>query len=194
MQKRQQVRWSWLAAFASLAVVLTGAMATSASAAKSAQGVCATSAKNQLQSQTNAHEAPCGSAWVDVAPLPQTLFGPATTTRRHLRLRLRRLPLPGGRWLDVEHCSTATTRSRTRGRRWLRCRSRRSIASAVYYPPTNKIYVFGGSDTDSRSDRRLRYDVDLRHHIDTWSLGRSHAGPAFPKWAPATTRRTGRST
>src|SRR6476469_2113030 len=81
VHKRKQVRWSWLAAFASLAVVLTGATATSASAAKSAQGDCGTSAKNQLQKQTNAHGAPCGSAqWVDVAPLPQTLFGPATTT------------------------------------------------------------------------------------------------------------------
>ena len=57
MQKRQHARWPWLAAFASLAIVLTGAIAAGASAGKSAQGVCATIAKYQLQKQTNSHAA-----------------------------------------------------------------------------------------------------------------------------------------
>ena len=57
MQKRQHARWPWLAAFASLAIVLTGAIAAGASAGKSAQGACATIAKYQLQKQTNSHAA-----------------------------------------------------------------------------------------------------------------------------------------
>ncbi|TML11736.1 MAG: exo-alpha-sialidase [Actinobacteria bacterium] len=57
MQKRQHARWAWLAAFASLAIVLTGAIAAGASADKSAQGACATIAKYQLQKQTNSHAA-----------------------------------------------------------------------------------------------------------------------------------------
>ena len=57
MQKRQHARWPWLAAFASLAIVLTGAVAAGASAGKSAHGVCATIGTFQLQKQVNAHAA-----------------------------------------------------------------------------------------------------------------------------------------
>ena len=57
MQKRQHARWPWLAAFVSLAIVLTGAVAAGASAGKSAHGVCATIGTYQLEKQMNAHAA-----------------------------------------------------------------------------------------------------------------------------------------
>ena len=57
MQKRQHARWSWLAAFAALAIVLTGAIAAGANAGKSAQGACATIDKYGVQKQTNVHAA-----------------------------------------------------------------------------------------------------------------------------------------
>ena len=57
MQKRQHGRWSWVAAFVSLAIVLTGAIAATANAGKSTHGVCATISKYGLQKQMNIHAA-----------------------------------------------------------------------------------------------------------------------------------------
>jgi len=57
VQKRQHARWPWLAAFAALAIVLTGAIAAGANAGKSAQGACATIDKYGVQKQTNVHAA-----------------------------------------------------------------------------------------------------------------------------------------
>ena len=57
MHKRQRARWPWLAAFASIAVVLTGSIATGAAGKTSQQGVCATIGKYSVQKQTNAHAA-----------------------------------------------------------------------------------------------------------------------------------------
>ena len=57
MVKRQHARWPWLAAFASLAVVLTGALATGAAGNSNHQGVCATIGKYSVQKQLNPHAA-----------------------------------------------------------------------------------------------------------------------------------------
>jgi hypothetical protein len=64
--KRQHARWPWLAAFAALSIVLTGAIASGAAGEANGQGVCATIGKYSLQKQTNAHAAlvlsACGRA------------------------------------------------------------------------------------------------------------------------------------
>ena len=44
-----------------------------------------------------------------------------------------------------------------------------SMASAVYYPPTNKIYVFGGSDPDAETVNNLNQIYDIASN--TWSTG-----------------------
>jgi len=43
------------------------------------------------------------------------------------------------------------------------------MASAVYYPPTNKIYVFGGSDPDAQTVNNLNQIYDIASN--TWSTG-----------------------
>jgi hypothetical protein len=48
-----------------------------------------------------------------------------------------------------------------------------SMASAVYYPPTNTIYVFGGSEADSGAVYNLTQIYDIASN--TWS-----AGPTMP--------------
>jgi N-acetylneuraminic acid mutarotase len=44
-----------------------------------------------------------------------------------------------------------------------------SMASAVFYPPTNKIYVFGGSDPDAQIVNNLNQVYDIASN--TWSTG-----------------------
>ena len=50
---------------------------------------------------------------------------------------------------------------------------REIVASAVYYPPTNKIYLFGGSDRDLQMVWDTTYVYDIA--TDTWS-----SGPTMP--------------
>ena len=49
------------------------------------------------------------------------------------------------------------------------------VASAVYYPPTNKIYVFGGSDRDAAVV--FDTDADLRHRNEQLVDGPAMPGP-----------------
>jgi len=44
-----------------------------------------------------------------------------------------------------------------------------TMASAVFYPPTNKIYVFGGSDPDAQTVNNLNQIYDIASN--TWSTG-----------------------
>src|SRR5262245_35179882 len=44
-----------------------------------------------------------------------------------------------------------------------------TMASAVYYPPTNKIYVFGGSDPDAGTVNNLNQIYDIAS--DVWTTG-----------------------
>ncbi|HEU5064576.1 MAG TPA: hypothetical protein VFT86_01645, partial [Gaiellaceae bacterium] len=66
MHKRHHARWPWLAAFVSLAIVLTGVIATGASAGKSESSLCATIDLNKVEMQMNARAgeilAACGRA------------------------------------------------------------------------------------------------------------------------------------
>ena len=67
MHKRHHARWPWLAAFVSLAIVLTGTIATGASASKDSEsGACATIDRYNVEMQTNARAgqilAACGRA------------------------------------------------------------------------------------------------------------------------------------
>src|SRR6267378_2552404 len=57
VQQRQHARWPWLAAFLSLAIVLTGALAAGANAGKSHQSACASIERLGLEKQMNAHAA-----------------------------------------------------------------------------------------------------------------------------------------
>jgi len=43
------------------------------------------------------------------------------------------------------------------------------MVSAIYYAPTNKIYVFGGSDPDARTVNNLNQIYDVASN--TWSIG-----------------------
>ena len=86
MQQRQHSRWPWLAAFLSLAIVLTGALAMGADASKSSQTAvsrneqasCANIKRLNLEKQMNAHAAEIlaacghGSAQLPVAATKYT--------------------------------------------------------------------------------------------------------------------------
>ena len=72
MHKKHDVRWPLLAAFVSLAIVLTGAIATGASASKG-QGVCASIDRYHLEKQMN-HRAAAILAACGRAPATSTSF------------------------------------------------------------------------------------------------------------------------
>ena len=80
---------------------------------------------------------------MDVAPLPQTLFGPATTTDGTYVYAF------GGYHFPEAVGSTLNTLYRYDpvANTWTTLAPMPQpalVASAVYYPTTNKIYVFGG--------------------------------------------------
>ena len=64
------------------------------------------------------------------------------------------------------------------------------VASAVYYPPTNKIYVFGGSERDEALvfDTTQIYDIATEHVVDRARRCRRRAA----RWPVATTRPNGK--
>ena len=65
------------------------------------------------------------------------------------------------------------------------------VAAAVYYPPTNKIYVFGGSDRDAQIVFDLTQIYDIATNTGRWAR---RCRPRAARWPAATTRRTARST
>ena len=118
-----------------------------------------------------------GGNWVNVAPLPQTCL----VVRLRLTapsLRVRRLPFPGvagfesGYGLDRYNIATdAWSTLAPDAEQGL-------VASAVYYPPTNKFYDFGGStrtpDPVPIVDNVTRiYDVAT----NTWTMGPNMPAP-----------------
>ena len=76
MHKRHHARWPWLAAFVSLAIVLTGVITTGANAGESESGVCASIDRLNIEKQMNARAgeilAACGRA--PSRPVDDSLF------------------------------------------------------------------------------------------------------------------------
>src|SRR5262245_36751115 len=118
------------------------------------------------------------TAWVDVAPLPQTLFGPATTTDGTYVYAIGGYHFPEavGSTLNTLYRYNPATNTWTT----LAPMPQPSlIASAVYYPPTNKIYVFGGATRTP--DPVVIYNTTLIYDIasNTWTSGAAMPAPRY---------------
>ena len=140
----------------------------------------------------SAQLSPSGGSWQDVAPLPQTLFGAATATDGTYVYAFGGYHFPEniGSTLDTVYRYTPSTDTWTT----LAPMPQPSlIATAVYYPATNKIYVFGGATRTP--DPIINYDTTLIYDIATnaWSSGATMPDPRY-QMSGATTRRMGRST
>ena len=106
-------------------------------------GSIASSATASSGARTSSVGIPAGGAWVDVATLPQTLFGPATASDGAYVYAFGGYHFPEavGSTLDTVYRYDPSANT------WTTLASMPHpalLASAVYYPPTNKIYVFGG--------------------------------------------------
>src|SRR3954471_16382204 len=113
--------------------------------------------------------------WQDVATLPQTLFGPATASDGTYVYTFGGYHFPEaiGSTLDTVYrydpvANTWTTLAPMAHPALL--------ASAVYYPPTNKIYVFGGANRTP--DPIVDYDTTLIYDVatNTWLNGATMPG------------------
>ena len=103
------------------------------------------------------YAAPSGG-WQDVAPLPQTVFGPATASDGTYVYAIGGYHFPEaiGSTLDTVYRYDPTANTWTT---MTPMPQPSLIASAVYYPPTNKIYVFGGATRTP--DPLITYDTTL---------------------------------
>ena len=140
---------------------------------------------------TNAFDWLCGggpAAWQTVAPLPHDLFGPATASDGTYAYVFGGYSFTSVATLDTVYRYDIATDTWTT---LAPMPTRALVASAVYYPPTNKIYVFGGSQRDEAIV--LRHDADLRHRLGHVELRRHDARAERVSRRRATTRPTGRS-
>src|SRR4029077_16108222 len=113
-------------------------------AAAALAGSMASTAATSTGPRTPPASIPAGAAGGGVAPLPQTLFGPATTSDGTYVYAFGGYHFPEaiGSTLDTVYRYDPAANTWTT----LAAMPHPAIvASAVYYPPTNKIYVFGGS-------------------------------------------------
>ena len=111
----------------------------------------------------------CPAPWQFVADMPLDLYGGTgasdgtffytaggysftTSTTLDVLYRWDPNPLPNGTWTTLASMPTAAI-----------------MASAVYYPATNKIYVFGGEDADSGTNYNITRIYDIASN--TWSTG-----------------------
>ena len=143
-----------------------------------AVGVLASASIGQAASKTGSAQLSPGGTWQDVAPLPQTLFGPATTTDGTYVYAF------GGYHFPENIGSTLDTvyRYDPAANAWTTLTPMPQvslIASAVYNPPTNKIYVFGGATRTP--DPPVNYDTTLIYDVatDTWSSGATMPGLSY---------------
>ncbi|HMI99543.1 MAG TPA: kelch repeat-containing protein, partial [Gaiellaceae bacterium] len=143
-----------------------------------AVGVLASASIGQAASKAGSAQLSPGGTWQDVAPLPQTLFGPATVTDGTYVYAFGGYHFPEnvGSTLDVVYRYTPSTDTWTT---MTPMPQPSLIATAVYYPPTNKIYVFGGATRTP--DPIIVYDTTLIYDIatNTWSSGATMPGPRY---------------
>ena len=165
----------------SIAALLLAAGILGSSGSASASGTAGRATATQKTANSTADRSapstPLG-AWQDVAPLPQTLFGPATATDGTYAYAF------GGYHFPENIGSTLNTvyRYDPVANTWTTLAPMPQpslIASAVYYPPTNKIYVFGGATRTP--DPPVNYDTTLIYDIasNTWSSGATMPGPSY---------------
>ena len=146
-------------------------------------GVLASASIGQAASKAGSAQLPQGGSWQDVAPLPQTLFGPATTTDGTYIYAF------GGYHFPENIGSTLTTvyRYDPTANSWSSLADMPQpslIATAVYYPPTNKVYLFGGATRTP--DPVVVYDTTLIYDIATnsWSTGPTMPGFRYQAYNP----------
>ena len=142
---------------ASTRAALAACVAAALTAAALA-GSMASTAATSGSAQTALGAIPAGASWVDVATLPQTLFGPATASDGTYVYAFGGYHFPEaiGSTLDTVYRYDPAANS------WTALASMPHpalLASAVYYPPTNKIYVFGGANRTP--DPIVDYDTTL---------------------------------
>ena len=103
---------------------------------------------------------------MNVAPLPQDLFGAPAASDGTYVYSFGGYSFTTAQTLDVVYRYDPATNT------WATMAplpNREIVASAVYYPPTNKIYVFGGAQRDEAIvlDTTQIYDIAS----NTWSAG-----------------------
>jgi hypothetical protein len=108
----------------------------------------------------------CPTPWQVVANMPLDLFGTAGASDGAFSYHFGGFSFSTGKTLDV------VNRYDPVGNSWAAMASMPQaafMASAVYYPPTNKIYVFGGEDADTG----VNYDITRIYDIssNTWTTG-----------------------
>jgi N-acetylneuraminic acid mutarotase len=108
----------------------------------------------------------CPIPWQLVANMPLDVFGTAGASNNTFSYHAGGFSFSTGNTLDV------VNRYDPVGNSWAAMASMPQaafMASAVYYPPTNKIYVFGGEDAVSG----VNYDVTRIYDIasNTWTTG-----------------------
>ena len=112
-------------------------------------------------------------AWTNVAPLPQSVFGGAAATDGTFVYVFGGYHFPAvpGSTLNTVYRYNLATDTWTTLSASAPMPNAALMASAVYYPPTNKIYVFGGSTRTP--DPVVIYDVTRIYDIatNTWSMG-----------------------
>jgi Galactose oxidase, central domain/Kelch motif len=108
----------------------------------------------------------CPTPWTFVADMPLDLYGAAGASDGTFSYHAGGYAFATGNTLDVVNRYDPVSNT------WTAMRSMPQaavMASAVYYPPTNKIYVFGGLDGNTTTN----YDITRIYDIasNTWTTG-----------------------
>ena len=123
-------------------------------------------AQRHINKKSSAPTGVCPTPWQLVANMPLDLFGAAGASDGTFSYHAGGYSFSTGNTLDV------VNRYDPVGNSWAAMASMPQaafMASAVYYPPTNKIYVFGGEDAVTG----VNYDITRIYDIasNTWTTG-----------------------
>ncbi len=133
----------------------------------------------QAEGAGNRSTANSGEAWETVAPLPQSVFGGAAETDGTFVYVFGgyHFPAAPGSTLNTVYRYNIATNIWTTLSTSVPMPQAALVPSAVYYPPTNKIYVFGGSTRTP--DPVVTYDVTRIYDIatNTWTMGATMPAP-----------------